>query len=197
MKPYFILTIYFLTILTSCNNEQDDIYEFLNICNDEFYLDYNVLASEQMEVFQQELVEEGHLIDNSGYALKVLLRNLAKKTYFDPPLRKDNFNNALLYKYPDQLYTCVVKNYNIDSTLVAALPFSETQKKIASYASSNDSIPVQGFFKIYAEELTEEELSTPYIKESVLLFLYRWYFQSKYDREIPIEMKKEGNNGEK
>lgn len=194
MKRYFILFLSLFTFLVSCNDEQDDVYEFLNICNDEFYLDHGVLASEKMETFQQELIEEGHLLDNSGYALKVLLRHLAKKAYFDPPLKKDDFKNALLYKYPTQLYTCVSKNYNIDSTTLASLPFSKTQEKIANYASSDESIPVQGFFKIYAEELTEEELSKPYIKESILLFLYRWYFQSKYDREIQINLEESKNS---
>lgn len=193
MKQYFILFLILFFYLVSCNDQQDDIYDFLNICNDEFYLDYGVLASEKMNIFHQELIDEGHLVDDSGHALKVLLRNLAKKTYFDPPLRKDDFNNALLYKYPDQLYGCVTKYYNIDSSSIANLPFTETQEKIAIYASNSESIPVQGFFKIYAEELTDEELSKPYIKESILLFLYRWYFQSKYDREIPINLETNKN----
>lgn len=196
MRRYFTILLFFLTILNSCHDEQDDLYEFLNICNDSFYLDFNVSASEEMNTFQQDLIDEGHLIDRSGYALKVLLRELAKKTYFDPPLRKDDFEYALLYKYPNGLYTCVAENYNIDSTELAALPFSETLNKIADYASSDESIPVQGFFKIYAEELSEEELSKPYIKESVLLFLYRWYFQSKYDREIPIDLETNENTKE-
>lgn len=181
----FILMLF---VLLSCSKQEDDIYEFLNICNDSFYLDYGVEASEKMKEFQQELIDEGHLIDPSGAALKGLLQKLAKKTYFDPPLKKDDFNNALLYKYPTQLYTCVEKHYAVDSTTLVSLPFSKTQEKIAIYASSSEAIPIQGFFKIYAEEMSNKELEKPYIKESILLFLYRWYFQSKYDRQIPIQL---------
>lgn len=188
MKYCFIYLLSLLATLNSCDVQENDIYEFLNICNDEFYLDHGILASEEMETFQQELIDEGHLIDDSGYALKVLLRSLAKKTYFDPPLKKDDFNNALLYKYPTHLYTCVMDNYNIDSTKLATLSFSKTQQKIATFASSGNAIPVQGLFEIYATELSDAALTTPYIRESVLLFLYRWYFQSKYDRDIPIDL---------
>jgi hypothetical protein len=34
----------------------------------------------------------------------------------------------------------------------------------------------------------------PFIRESVLLFLYRWYFNSKYNRDIPIDLDQLSND---
>lgn len=178
---------------TSCKEKYSDydLYEFLNICNDEFYLDHGVLASEKLKEFESFLIEEGHLLDNSGKSYKVLLRNLTEKVYFDPPLVKDDFNNALLYKNPKQLYDCVGETFQIDSLRLTELPFYKVIEKVAEYLSKDEEVAIQGLFKIYATELSEEELETPYIKESILIMFYRWYFSSKYDRSIEIEMDSE------
>ena len=173
----------------SCNQDlnDDDLYDFLNICNDEFYLDHGVFASEELEDFHFFLIEEGHLYDETGNSLRVLLRDLSKKLYFDPPLKKDDFRNALLYKNPHRLSECVEYNYGIDSIRLAELDFYEVTKKIEEHLSAHEEVKVQDLFSIYAKNLSIEELEKPFIKETVLLLLYRWYFSSKYNRDIPID----------
>lgn len=176
-------------LLASCSQElqEDDLYDFLNICNDEFYLDHGVLASEELEDFQYFLIDEGHLYDKSGNSLRVLLRELSKKLYFDPPLKKEDFRNALLYKNPQELASCVDYHYNIDSTKIASLPFYDVSQKIEDHLTEHEEVKIQDLFSIYAKNLSVEEFEKPYIKETVLLLLYRWYFSSKYNREIPID----------
>ena len=188
---FFLLSfIYFTVFILSCkSNSTRDLYEFLSICQDEFFLDHGVQASEKLIEFEQFLIEEGHLVDVSGKSYIVLLRQLAKKTYFDPPLKKENFNNALLYKNPPNLYQCVETTYGIDSIQLALLPYHHVAEQVAEYLTSDEEVMVQGIFKIYSEQLSSNELEQPYIRETVLLLLYRWYFSSKYDRTLMIPEK--------
>lgn len=191
MKIRILLFLNVLLMSVNCKTKYNDydLYEFLNICNDEFYLDLGVNASNKLEAFETFLIQENHLIDRSGKSYKVLLRELVKKTYFDPPLAKDDFNNVLLYKNPKHLYECVGETFQIDSVRLTELHFFEVSEKIANYLSKDKEVAVQGIFEIYANELSEKELEMPYIREIILTMLYRWYFSSKYDRTIHIENK--------
>jgi hypothetical protein len=56
---------------------------------------------------------------------------------------------------------------------------------------SSEEVPIQEIFTIYANEIETTEYEMPFVKDALLLFLYRWYFTSKYDRSIPIELNEE------
>lgn len=51
---------------------------------------------------------------------------------------------------------------------------------------ANESIDIHQMFDIYAKYLDKNEIVKPFVRESMLHFFYRWYFTSKYNRDIPI-----------
>lgn len=190
MKKWsFIFLIGVILTLFACssNPKENDYYDFLAICMDEFFLDQGVSSNQKLADFEFDLIEEGHLFANSGKAYKVLLRNLSRDIYFPPPLKIDDFNHALLYKNPPQLYQCVDFHFGVDSIALTHLKIFSVQEKLAQELSNKEEVLIQEIFSIYYKELDDEDFEKPYIKETILLLLYRWYFSSKYNREIPVD----------
>jgi hypothetical protein len=189
MKTWSYLFLFVAAVTNAgcfSNPKENDYYEFLAICMGEFFLDHGVNATEKLEDFEFDLIEEGHLYDNSGKAYKVLLRNLSRDIYFAPPLKIDDFHNTLLYKNPPELYRCVNFHYGVDSLALTQLKFFTIQEKIGEELSSKKEVRIQDLFAIYLNNLDNSDFEKPYIKETILLLLYRWYFASKYNREIPV-----------
>lgn len=185
-----LFVAFFAIVGCNSNPKENDYYDFLAICMDEFFLDHGVSSSQKLADFEFDLIEEGHLFDDSGKAYKVLLRNLSREIYFAPPLKIDDFNHALLYKNPPQLYQCVDFHFGVDSTALTHLKIFNVQEKIALELSDKEEVLIQDIFSIYHKELDDKDIEQPYIKETVLLLLYRWYFSSKYNREIPVDFDK-------
>ena len=183
----YILGLLFVSLACSSNEPENDYYDFLAICMDEYFLDHGVSSSQKLADFEFDLIEEGHLHDNSGNAYKVLLRNLSRDIYFKPPLKIDDFHHALLYNNPPGLYQCVEFHYGIDSLTLTTLKIFDVQEKLAEELSNKEEILIQDLFSIYLNELTDKDFEKPYIKETILLLLYRWYFSSKYNRDIPVD----------
>ena len=180
---YILLTI---IIIASCaKNKKGDLYDFLAICNNEFYLDFGVNLEDTLIEFEYFLIQEGHLYSNEGKSYKTLLRKLKDETYFSPPLKKDNFSNELLYKNPKELTKCVEETFKVDTLDLTKLPFYILSKEIATTISSKEELAIQELFNIYLK-LPEEEIRFSFVKENLLLLFYRWYFKSKYDRSIPL-----------
>lgn len=176
----------FLYLFVSCSTpKKEDLYDFLSICNNEFYMDQGVNAIDTLYEFEKFLVKEGHLKSNEAISYKYLLEQLKKNNYFPTPLQKDNFSNTILYSNPSALMNCVENTFNIDTLLLIELPFYRRSKKINSLVSSNETIDIQHFFDFYLS-LPEDEFNYSFVKENTLHFLYRWYFKSKYDRTLPI-----------
>ncbi len=174
-----LFVAFFAIVGCNSNPKENDYYDFLAICMDEFFLDHGVNSTEKLEDFEFDLIEEGHLYDPSGKAYKVLLRNLSRDIYFVPPLKIDDFHNALLYKNPPELYRCVDFHYGVDSLALTQLKFFAVQEKIGEELSSKEEVRIQDLFSIYLNELDESDLEKPYSKDTILLLLYRWYFASK------------------
>jgi hypothetical protein len=181
--------IFFIPLLFGCSSstDEEDLYSFLSICMDEYFLDQGVSSSLKLEQFENTLISEEHLFDNSGEAYKVLLRNLSKEIYFSPPLKFDDFNNALLYKNPPELYQCVNYHYGVDSLELTALKIFSVQENLAQKFSKQEEIKIQEIFDFYLSSLNDNDFQKPYIKDTILLLLYRWYFSSKYNRDIPVD----------
>ena len=188
-KIKLVLKLFFLSlIIFSCNDKKEsEIYELLSVCNDEFYLDYRIKASDELMDFENELIQEGHLVNNEPKSYIVLFRKLKKDLYFSPPLKKENFKNALLYKNPENLFECMESTFKIDSLMLTKLAFTSFTDGLANLMSQEEEINVRLIFDYYASNLNDELLKHSYVKNSILQFLYKWYFMSKYNREIPLD----------
>lgn len=189
MHSFFLYFIGIALFFVSCKKENnEDLYHLLNECKEDFYLNLGVSVKEKMADFEEQLMKEGHLTSKNHLGYRALLRKLSKELYFAPPLKLDDFNSKLLYENPSDILLCVEDTYNIDSVRIQSLPFYAVNDSIRALFSEKEEVPVHRLFKIYASSVPEEEYAMPFVKESILLFLYRWYFTSKYNRDIPIEM---------
>ena len=189
MKNWLILAVGGL-LLFSCSeeNKEDELYDLLLVCYNDFYEANNVSASDTLLAFENFLIDEGHLRNNSGSAYRELLYYLKSNTYFKLPLKKIDFSNPILYENPSDLLYCVYYNYNVDSTEFLALNYYKCSDKIAQTIEENESIDVHQMFDAYLTYLDEEEITKPFVRESILQFFYRWYFTSKYNRDLQIPL---------
>ncbi len=179
----------FLFLVSSCSEESTSdtqVYGYLEVCFEDYYLNYGVQISEHLEVFEQHLINEGHLKDSTGDAYLDLISKLSKNIYFDPPLRYDNFNNAVLYKVPDNLTDCASSIFGIDSSLVRNTDYYKAQEKIRIELQKNDEISINDVFLYKSKYLSAKTIKARFVKQSILQLFYKWYFKSKFDREIPL-----------
>lgn len=173
-------------LLTFCKNEDptnEKVYTFLEVCYEDFYLNRDVKVTKELHQFEEHLINEGHLADTSGASYKSLLNELSKNNYFKPPLNFDEFNNTVLYQVPDDLLGCAESIFGIDSTLVKNTPYFKAQKRIREELKTEKEISINQLFKYNSDYLSNETITSPFVKQSILQLLYRWYFKSKYDRE--------------
>lgn len=183
----YILILLFSSCQSSKSTSDYEIYTYLKICFEDYYLNYDVEVTPLLDKFELFLLEEGHLSDTTGQAYKTLLRNLDRSDYFKPPLKMEDFNNTLLYKNPTNIITCATTVFALDSTEIVNTNFSQIAREISEKITHEEEVSIHYFFDIYRNKLTNEEIRMPYVKQSVLLLLYRWYFKSKYDREIQLK----------
>lgn len=188
-KIYFILSTLFLLAACQATKKGNDIeiYSYLKICFEDYYLNHDVEVTPLLDKFELLLLEEGHLSDTSGKAYKSLFDTLEKKDYFSPPLKMEDFNNILLYKNPSNIINCATGVFSLDSAQVINTNFSQIASEINEKISNEQEVSIHYFFDLYRHKLTDEEIRMPYIKQSIQLMLYRWYFKSKYDREIQLK----------
>jgi len=182
--------ILLIILLGSCNSndDQDQQYDFLLTCYENYYLNYDIEITPALDDFEQELIAEGHLKDDSGRSYKELLNYLKENNYFKTPLKKIDFENEILYKTPSNIAKCGISVFGLDSTNIAQTAYFKAERKIAETLENNEEISVNFIFDVYSKELSNENLEKPFVKQSILVFFYRWYFQSKYDRDIPIDI---------
>ncbi len=187
-KYLFIFSLIFIlnACQSKCKTTDNEIFTYLKICFEDYYLNYDVEVTPLLNEFEFFLVREGPLSDTSGKAYKSLFKALDSSDYFDHPLKMEDFNNALLYKNPSTIFECATTVFSVDSTSILNTKFSKITQEISEYISNNETISIHYFFDLYHNKLTDEEIRMPYIKQSILILLYRWYFKSKYDREIQI-----------
>lgn len=181
---YFLLLMLFI----SCKNKEKltehDIYTFLEICYEDYYFNYDLEITPLLEAFEQQLVKENHLKDTTGNAYKELLKKLEAEDYFSPPLNKEAFNEIALYKNPSNIIDCAYTTFSIDSTQVLNTRFSQVSQRINQKVSENEEISIHYFFNTYRNHLSAKEIKTPYIKQTILLTLYRWYYKSAIEHEL-------------
>lgn len=181
-----------ILLLFSCQNNKQisdyEIYDLLNICFENYYLNYDIDITASLNKFENHLLIEGHLKDTSGIAYKELFRKLDSDLYFNPPLEFNDFNEVILLKNPMDILACAIDVFSIDSSQVLSTNYAEVTEKIHREISEKEEVSIHFFFKTYRENLSPKEIKSPYIKQSILLLLYRWYYKSKYDREIPLDI---------
>jgi hypothetical protein len=193
MLNFKIVIAFSIVILTgSCNSNDDkDLqYEFLLTCYEDYYLNYGLEITPILDDFEQELIAEGHLKDGTGKSYKVLLNYLKENNYFKTPLKKIDFENEILYKSPKNIANCGISVFGLDSTNIAQTSYFRAERKIGEALNNSEDISVNFIFDVYSKELSNEDLEKPFVRQSMLVFFYRWYFQSKYDRNIPIDLNK-------
>lgn len=181
-----ICSIFLLTFCKDDNPANEKVYTFLEVCYEDFYLNYDVQVSKELNQFEEHLIKEGHLADTSGKSYKLLLNELSENNYFEPPLKFDDFENTVLYKVPDDLLGCAESIFGIDSTLVKNTPYFKAQKRIREELKMKKEISINQLFKYNSDYLSDETITSPFVRQSILQLLYRWYFKSKHDREIPL-----------
>lgn len=189
IKIIFIFTLLF--IVYSCQNKKElteyDIYTFLEICYEDYYFNYELEITPLLDEFEQQLVNEGHLKDTTGSSYKELLKNLETENYFFPPLNIEGFNEVALYKNPPNILECANKTFSIDSTFILKTRFSQVSQRINQKIDEDEDISVHYFFNTYRNQLSSKEIKMPYIKQTILLTLYRWYYKSALEKEIIIK----------
>jgi hypothetical protein len=179
-------------LLVGCSDEtkEDELYDLLLVCFDDYYLSQKISASDTLHAFEDYLISEGHLENNSGESYLELLNYLKNNTYLKLPLKKIDFSNALLYTNPSDLLFCAHDNFNIDSSAFLTLDYYNCADQIAQMIEANESIDIHQMFDIYAKCLDKDEIVKPFVRESMLQFFYRWYFTSKYNREMALPLEK-------
>jgi hypothetical protein len=187
-KFAFTFIIACLFVACESNDDKDLQYEFLLTCYEDYYLNYDLEITPILDDFEQELIAEGHLKDSSGKSYKELLNYLKENNYFKTPLKKIDFENEVLYKSPKNIANCGISVFGLDSTNIAQTAYFRAESKIAEALESKEEISVNYIFDVYSKVLSNEDLEKPFVKQSILVFFYRWYFQSKYDRDIPIDL---------
>ncbi|MDG0972869.1 MAG: hypothetical protein P8O07_01810 [Crocinitomicaceae bacterium] len=173
--------------LFSCQEQatEEELYDLLLVCYNDYYESSDIAASDTLHEFENFLISEGHLQGPTGKSYRELLSYLKTNTYFKLPLKKIDFTNELLYDNPSDLIYCVHYNFNIDSAQFMNLQYYQCAQTLGEYMQG-PSINIHDVFDTYIHYLDEETIEQPFVRESLLQFFYRWYFTSKYNREIEI-----------
>jgi hypothetical protein len=185
--PTFLLVCLFLVRCTERPADQE-IYELLNVCLDDFYQQKGIDIQQELTAFENQLLAEGHLQRKGQQSdFKTLLEFLSENTYFSPPLKKDDFNSTLLLENPTRLVECLNYSFNIDSLELMELSYYQATAEIGKIIEVNEEVAIHDIFATYAAIIAAEDFNQPFVRESLLMLLYRWYYKSKYDREIILE----------
>jgi hypothetical protein len=195
VKWSFVLAV--IVSLFSCQEEttEKELYDLLLVCYNDYYELSDISASDTLYEFENFLISEGHLKDHTGKSYRELLSYLKTNTYFKIPLKKNDFTNELLYDNPSDLLYCVHYNFNIDSAQFMNLQYYQCAEKLGAFIEGQSSVSIHDMFDTYMRYLDDETMEQPFVRESLLQFFYRWYFTSKYNRdiEIPLEVKEEAS----
>lgn len=187
---YFYVLLF---LAFSCTNKERltelEIYTFLEICYEDYYFNYDLEITPLLEDFEQQLIKEGHLKDSTGIAYKELLKKLESETFFSLPLNKEGFNEVALYKNPSHIIDCAYNTFSIDSALVLNTRFSQVSHRINQKIEEDEEISIHYFFNTYRNQLSPKEIKMPYIKQTILLTLYRWYYKSAIEHELKSSSK--------
>lgn len=194
MNKWIFLCLVFFTF-NSCQSDKklsdDAIYLLLLSCYEDYYKNYDIEVSAILNQFEEQLLKEKRLSDTTGTAYKELLRSLDKTDYFTPPLQTKNFNKVILYKNPTELLNCAINVFSLDSTEVSNTHFAEIEREIHHKVTGEEEVSIHYFFQVYQTKLSKDEIRKPYIKQNILLLLYRWYYISdqkiKSDKEDSLE----------
>lgn len=158
--------------------DEREIYTFLELCYEDYFKNYDVEILDLLDEFEQKLVSEGHLKDTTGDSYKKLLKTLSQDNYFSSTENIAAMNDIVLFKNPMSIYECAEMAYGIDSTTISQTHFSSINRNIADYIENNEEISIHYFFDTYRTKLRKEEIKLPYIKQTIQVLLYRWYYQS-------------------
>lgn len=182
MNKLLILCLVLFT-LSTCQSDKNlndnDIYLLLQSCYQDYYRNYNLEVTPLLDQFEIQLMKEGRLSDTTGAAYKSLFGHLDSTNYFIPPLHTNGFNKILLYKNPPHILNCATTVFSLDSMVVANTHFARIENEIHKTVTSKSEISIHYFFNIYQKDLSNDEIRLPYIKQNILMLLYRWYFISQ------------------
>lgn len=180
---FFLISLLFLL---SCTSSEDEnlVYTYLNECNENYFENKGISASQELEAFYSMLVEENQLDSKKFESLSALLSELASNSIF-PATQNIEIpsDHQFIQQPPQQLYTCVNDLYGIDSLAFTQTAYYKLENEILNYISTTSSPKINEIWKIYTSNLTQENYAIDFYRNNILMQLFRWYYVCKYEKE--------------
>lgn len=178
------LSILFLIIVVSCSEKEEELYDFIDICQDEFYASYGINLEDSLLEFEAKLIEHQLLRDKSFEAYQDLLFELESENKFNDYPFSIPSNSALLVLNPKNLKECIGNRYAIDSVQLSALNYYKLQKDLSNYYASTETVGVGGVFRRYKRHIKKEDFSSIFVRKEILKLFYRWYYESEKNGDL-------------
>lgn len=176
MKYLFFLP---LVIIFSCNEKEVELYDFIDICQDDFYASHGIDIEDSLFEFEGKLIEHQLLRDRSFEAYQELLFELESKNSFKEYPFSISPNSVILVLNPNNLKDCLFERYAIDSLQLSVLNYYKLQEDLSNYYASTEKVGVGGVFRRYKRHLKKEDFSSVFIRKEILKLFYRWYYESE------------------
>lgn len=185
MKKYWILSV-ILGLGVSCKSEHEEVYDFVEICQNNYYEGYGINAADTLLAFEEDLITY-HLLEDASYTSYYnLLQELSSEVYFDSYPIRISPKAPLLTLNPQDLQSCLSESFGIDSLRLTQTPYYALQSDLNLYYTSSENIHISGVFDRYMKHLDALEFEHPFIRLEILKLLYRWYFESERQKAQPL-----------
>ncbi|SFT55858.1 hypothetical protein SAMN05216474_1315 [Lishizhenia tianjinensis] len=168
-----------------CTGEKEEVYDFVEVCQNKYYESYGINATDTLLSFEQDLIQAGLLANSSYAAYQDLLDELSKEIYFDKYPIRISAQAPLLTLNPQNLQACVFNSFDVDSLTLAQTAYYQLQVDLQNYYSSSENIHISGVFDRYLKHLDAQEFEHPFIRLELLKLIYRWYFESELQQKTP------------
>lgn len=179
-KARLLLSI--LLLGAACTSEKEEVYDFVEICQNNYYEGYGINAADTLLAFEKDLIAHHLLKDASYSAYQDLLEELSSEVYFDSYPIHISQNAPLLTLNPQNLQGCLEESFDVDSLSLTRTAYYALQSDLNLYYTSSENIHISGVFDRYLKHLDAQEFEHPFIRLEVLKLLYRWYFESEQQK---------------
>lgn len=183
MHNIFYISIFiFLFSCKQKENKTELVYDYLEECNQNYYLNKGLDFQQEIEAFATLLEEEKQLENNNSESLNKLLLQIVEKSKFP----KKQFieipeDHQILQQPPQDLFHCLSDYYAVDSLILSKTTYFELEEAVFKYISSTSEPKANRIFKIYSEYLSAETFEIDFIRHITLAQLFRWYYVCKYE----------------
>lgn len=167
---------------TSKEDESQQLYTYLEECNQNYYENKGIDVNEELEVFYNLLLQENQIESISYASLNKLLNQLAEKTIF-PALQNIEIpqDHQFLNSPPQELFLCVHDLYDVDSLQFSKTAYYQLENELLNYIQTTSEPSVNRIWSIYSQNLTPENYQISFYRKNILIQLFRWYYVCKYE----------------